>query len=108
MLADMAVAVHPADARYTALIGKTVRLPITGRENPIVAAEPADPGLGSGAVKIPPGRDFPAFSVGQGPGFKAAAMLNMLNATGKGIGRASRREKFLASDVVLPRDHNTK
>src|SRR3546814_1826828 len=49
MLADMAVAVNPEDARYQALIGKKVRLPITGRLIPIVADEHADPELGSGA-----------------------------------------------------------
>jgi len=80
MLADMAVAVHPDDARYTALIGKQVRLPITGRLIPIVADEHADPALGSGAVKITPGHDFNDFEVGKRAGFKAADMLNMLDA----------------------------
>src|SRR3546814_15572824 len=55
MLADMAVAVNPEDARYQALIGKKVRLPITGRLIPIVADAHADPELGSGSVKITPG-----------------------------------------------------
>ncbi|MEG3086058.1 valine--tRNA ligase [Sphingomonas sp. PB4P5] len=80
MLADMAVAVHPTDARYTALIGKKVRLPITGRLIPIVADEHADPELGSGAVKITPGHDFNDFEVGKRAGFKAGEMLNMLDA----------------------------
>ena len=80
MLADMAVAVHPTDARYTALIGKNVRLPITGRLVPIVADEHADPELGSGAVKITPGHDFNDFEVGKRAGFKAGEMLNMLDA----------------------------
>lgn len=80
MLADMAVAVNPTDARYTALIGKNVRLPITGRLIPIVADEHADPELGSGAVKITPGHDFNDFEVGKRAGFKAADMLNMLDA----------------------------
>jgi valyl-tRNA synthetase len=80
MLADMAVAVHPDDARYTALVGKQVRLPITGRLIPIVADEHADPALGSGAVKITPGHDFNDFEVGKRAGFKAAEMLNMLDA----------------------------
>ena len=43
MLADMAVAVHPEDERYRALVGKQVRLPITGRLISIVADEHADP-----------------------------------------------------------------
>ena len=80
MLADMAVAVHPEDARYTALIGKNVRLPITGRLIPIVADEHADPELGSGAVKITPGHDFNDFEVGKRAGMKAGEMLNMLDA----------------------------
>jgi valyl-tRNA synthetase len=80
MLADMAVAVNPSDARYTALIGKHVRLPITGRLIPIVADDHADPELGSGAVKITPGHDFNDFEVGKRAGFKAGEMLNMLDA----------------------------
>jgi valyl-tRNA synthetase len=79
MLADMAVAVHPTDERYSALIGKKVRLPITGRLIPIVADEHADPELGSGAVKITPGHDFNDFEVGRRSGFKAVDMLNMLD-----------------------------
>ncbi|WP_326524321.1 valine--tRNA ligase [Sphingomonas sp.] len=85
MLADMAVAVHPDDARYTALIGKKVRLPITGRLIPIVADEHADPELGSGAVKITPGHDFNDFEVGKRAGFKAGEMLNMLDARARVI-----------------------
>ncbi len=80
MLADMAVAVNAADERYTALIGKMVRLPITGRLIPIVADDHADPELGSGAVKITPGHDFNDFEVGKRAGMKAGEMLNMLDA----------------------------
>ncbi|MGK2908798.1 MAG: valine--tRNA ligase [Sphingobium sp.] len=83
MLADMAVAVNPADERYQALIGTMVKLPITGRLIPIVADEHADPELGSGAVKITPGHDFNDFEVGKRAGFKAADMLNMLDADAK-------------------------
>nr|WP_294847216.1 valine--tRNA ligase [uncultured Sphingomonas sp.] len=80
MLADMAVAVHPDDARYADKIGKMIRLPITGREIPVVADEHADPELGSGAVKITPGHDFNDFEVGKRAGIKPADMLNMLAA----------------------------
>jgi valyl-tRNA synthetase len=80
MLADMAVAVHPTDERYAALVGKQVRLPITGRLIPIVADEHADPELGSGAVKITPGHDFNDFEVGRRAGIEARDMLNMLDA----------------------------
>ncbi|MBX3593844.1 valine--tRNA ligase [Sphingomonas sp.] len=80
MLADMAVAVHPQDARYAALVGKQVKLPITGRLIPIIADEHADPELGSGAVKITPGHDFNDFEVGRRAGIEARDMLNMLDA----------------------------
>jgi valyl-tRNA synthetase len=85
MLADMAVAVHPSDERYASLVanGARVKLPITGREIPIVFDEHADPELGSGAVKITPGHDFNDFEVGKRAGFKPAEMLNMLDAEGK-------------------------
>ncbi len=79
MLADMAVAVHPTDERYAGLIGRSVKLPITGRLVPIIADEHADPELGSGAVKITPGHDFNDFEVGKRAGFKPAEMLNMLD-----------------------------
>jgi valyl-tRNA synthetase len=80
MLADMAVAVHPDDGRYTALIGKQLKHPITGRLIPVIADEHADPELGSGAVKITPGHDFNDFEVGKRAGFKPADMLNMFDA----------------------------
>jgi valyl-tRNA synthetase len=80
MLADMAVAVHPDDERYKPIVGKQVRLPITGRLVPVIADEHADPELGSGAVKITPGHDFNDFEVGKRAGIKPADMLNMLDA----------------------------
>ncbi|WP_374650267.1 valine--tRNA ligase [Rhizorhabdus sp.] len=96
MLADMAVAVNPEDERYKALIGKQVRLPITGRLIPIVADEHADPELGSGAVKITPGHDFNDFEVGKRAGFKPAEMLNMLDADAKVV---------QTSDGLIPADY---
>ncbi len=83
MLADMAVAVHPSDERYADMVGKMVKLPITGRLVPIVTDEHADPELGSGAVKITPGHDFNDFEVGKRAGFAPADMLNMLDAEAK-------------------------
>jgi len=65
MLGDSAVAVHPDDQRYTALVGKRVILPLVGRAIPIVADEYSDPEKGSGAVKITPAHDFNDFEVGR-------------------------------------------
>ena len=80
MLADMAVAVHPDDARYRSVIGKFIEQPITGRRIRIIADEHADPELGSGAVKITPGHDFNDFEVGKRAGIAPAQILNMLDA----------------------------
>ena len=95
MLADMAVAVNASDARYTALVGKHVRLPITGRLIPIITDDHADPELGSGAVKITPGHDFNDFEVGRRAGIEARDMLNMLDA---------KAQIAQTSDGLIPED----
>ncbi len=64
-LGDTAVAVHPEDARYTDLIGRSVVLPLVGRAIPIVADSYSDPEKGTGAVKITPAHDFNDFEVGR-------------------------------------------
>ncbi len=65
MLGDVAVAVHPKDKRYKHLHGKTVKLPLTNREIPIITDEFVDQDFGSGAVKITPAHDPNDFEVGQ-------------------------------------------
>ncbi|MEO1698146.1 MAG: valine--tRNA ligase [Planctomycetota bacterium] len=65
MLGDTGVAVHPSDARYAQLVGKTVRLPFVNRDIPIVADDSVDPEYGSGAVKITPGHDPADYERGQ-------------------------------------------
>jgi valyl-tRNA synthetase len=64
MLGDVAVAVNPTDARYTAFIGKMLILPLTGREIPVVADDWASPEFGTGAVKITPAHDPNDFALG--------------------------------------------
>lgn len=64
MLGDAAVAVHPNDRRYSGLVGKTVKLPFTNREIPVIADEYVDPEFGSGCVKITPAHDFNDYEVG--------------------------------------------
>ena len=65
MLGDTAVAVHPDDERYQPLIGRTVRLPLTDREIPIIADDYVDPEFGTGCVKITPAHDFNDYEMGQ-------------------------------------------
>jgi len=65
MLGDVAVAVNPKDERYTKLVGKRVRLPLTGRAIPVIADDYVDPEFGTGCVKITPAHDFNDYAVGQ-------------------------------------------
>ncbi|WP_395405706.1 valine--tRNA ligase [Pseudoduganella sp. UC29_106] len=65
MLGDVAVAVDPTDERYIALVGKLVKLPLTGREIPIIADTYVDKAFGTGCVKITPAHDFNDYAVGQ-------------------------------------------
>lgn len=65
MLGDTAVAVHPDDDRYKHLVGKTICLPLVGREIPVIADGYVDPSFGSGCVKITPAHDFNDYEVGE-------------------------------------------
>jgi valyl-tRNA synthetase len=67
MLGDVAVAVHPEDERYAGLIGKTVKLPLTGREIPVIADDYVEREFGTGCVKITPAHDFNDYAVGAAP-----------------------------------------
>ena len=66
---DVAIAVHPDDHKYSELVGKTVVIPLTGREIPIIADEYVDKNFGTGAVKITPAHDPNDFEVGKRHGF---------------------------------------
>ncbi|MBP2240605.1 valyl-tRNA synthetase [Cytobacillus eiseniae] len=76
MLGDTAVAVHPEDERYKHLIGKTVKLPIVGREIPIVADDYVDMEFGSGAVKITPAHDPNDFEIGNRHNLERVLVMN--------------------------------
>ncbi len=65
MLGDAAVAVHPEDERYKHLVGKTISLPLTNREIPIIADEYVDQEFGTGCVKITPAHDFNDYEMGE-------------------------------------------
>jgi valyl-tRNA synthetase len=102
MLGDTAVAVHPEDERYHALIGKQLRLPLVDRLIPVVGDEYADPAAGSGAVKITPAHDFNDFEVGRRHNL---AMINIFDADARlngnvppayrGLSREAARKKVI-------------
>lgn len=76
LLGDVAVAVNPNDERYKHLVGKKVRLPIVGREIPVIADEYVDPEFGTGAVKITPAHDFNDFEVGNRHGLEPIQIMD--------------------------------
>ncbi len=65
LLGDTAVAVHPDDERYQSLIGKTLSLPLTQRDIPIIADDYVDAEFGTGCVKITPAHDFNDYEIGK-------------------------------------------
>ena len=108
MLGDTGVAVHPDDERYKHLIGKMVRLPLVGRDIPIVADEYADPEQGSGAVKITPAHDFNDYEVGRRAGLdminimtKDATLNENVPTEYQGMDRFEARKKVIADLEAL-------
>jgi valyl-tRNA synthetase len=102
MLGDTAVAVHPEDERYRALIGKMVRLPLTAREIPVIADETVDREFGTGAVKITPGHDFNDFATGRRHGLTQISIMDRGARMGaeagnyRGLTREECRSKIIA------------
>ena len=75
LFGDQAVAVHPEDDRYKALVGKELVLPLCNRTIPVIADEYVDREFGSGCVKITPAHDFNDFAVGQRHHLKPLSVL---------------------------------
>ena len=106
MLGDTAVMVHPEDERYAHLIGKTVTLPLSGREVPIIADDYVDREFGTGVVKVTPAHDYNDYAVGQRHKLEVIGVLT-LDATindnapekYRGMDRSFRGEDNAASDT---------
>ncbi len=77
MLGDAALMVHPEDERYQALIGKSVILPLVGREIPIIADDYVDREFGTGVVKVTPAHDNNDYAVGQRHGLPMICVLTL-------------------------------
>jgi valyl-tRNA synthetase len=75
MLGDTAVAVSPEDDRYRDLIGKTVTLPLVGRELPIIADDHVDPAFGTGALKVTPAHDPNDFEIARRHGLPEVSVI---------------------------------
>jgi valyl-tRNA synthetase len=104
MLGDTAIAVHPEDERYRALVGRTVRHPFLDREIPIVAdGILVDPEFGSGAVKITPAHDFNDFEVGKRHGLEMISILNPDGTLNEQAGPFAGMDRFEARRAVKAR-----
>ncbi len=102
MLGDAAVAVHPDDARYRAIVGKRLTLPLVGREIPVVADAAVEAAFGTGAVKVTPAHDPDDFEIG---GRHKLAAIKVIGPDGKmtaeagayaGLSREAARDKVVA------------
>ncbi len=78
MLGDVAVAVHPEDERYSALVGTQLVLPLTGRTIPVIADAMVDREFGTGCVKITPAHDFNDFEVGKRHGLAPIPIFTLI------------------------------
>lgn len=117
ILGDTAVAVHPEDPRYQKYIGKTVRVPITGREIPVIADEYVDREFGTGALKITPAHDPNDYKIGQTHGLESLCILGLdakINEAGApytGLDRFEARKKLWAdmkeADLVIKEENYT-
>lgn len=116
---DVAIAVHPDDHKYSELVGKTVIIPLSGREIPIIADEYVDKNFGTGAVKITPAHDPNDFEVGQRHNLKPVWVIDndgKMKACGEvpqelhGLDRYEARERIVGmlsynNFLLRTRDH---
>src|SRR3954470_4297143 len=103
MLGDVAVMVHPEDERYTAFIGKTVKLPLCDRDIPVIADDYVDREFGTGVVKVTPAHDANDYAVGQRHGLPLIGVLTLdakvndnAPAAYRGLDRFVARKKVVA------------
>lgn len=101
MLGDSAVAVHPKDERYQHLIGKTVVLPLVGREIPIVADEYVDREFGSGAVKITPAHDPNDFEIGNRHQLERILVMNEDGTMNVNAGKYEGMDRFACRKQIV-------
>ncbi|MCT0020089.1 valine--tRNA ligase [Weissella cibaria] len=101
MFGDVAVAVHPSDERYKDLVGKIVRVPLVGREIPIIADEYVDPEFGSGMVKITPAHDPNDFGVGNRHDLERINTMNEDASMNERAGKYVGMDRFDARKAIV-------
>jgi valyl-tRNA synthetase len=101
MLGDVAVAVHPDDERYAHLHGKNLRLPLTGREIPVVADSWVSREFGTGAVKVTPAHDPNDFALGQRQGLPSISVMDETAHMSAAAGAYAGLDRYKARQRVL-------
>ena len=101
MLGDTAVAVHPDDERYKNLVGKTLKLPLTDREIPVVADEYVDPTFGTGCVKITPAHDPNDFEVGSRHSLPVIRVMNDDGSMNELAGKYCGLDRYVARKQIV-------
>ena len=101
LLGDTAVAVHPDDQRYQALIGKKVILPLVNREIPIIADEYVEQDFGTGVVKITPAHDPNDFEVGNRHNLPRVNVMNDDATMNELAGKYQGMDRFAARKAVV-------
>ncbi|MCY4660506.1 MAG: valine--tRNA ligase [Acidobacteria bacterium] len=103
MLGDTAVAVHPDDARYAGRVGRRLRLPVLGRELPVVADDFVDPEFGTGAVKVTPAHDPNDFAIGERHGLERVAVIDEDGRMTAAAGPFAGQDRFAARAALVAR-----
>ncbi len=101
IVADTAIAVHPDDPRYRHLRGQKARLPIIGRELPIVPDEAIDPAFGSGALKVTPGHDPVDFEIGERHGLPVVNAIATDGTMNDEAGPYAGMDRFAAREAIV-------
>jgi valyl-tRNA synthetase len=101
MLGDTGVAVNPSDPRYAHLVGRSITLPLVGRQIPIVADEHVDPAFGTGCVKVTPAHDPNDFAIGQRHGLPQITVMAKDGTMNEAAGRFAGLDRFEARKAVV-------
>ncbi|MFO7653706.1 MAG: valine--tRNA ligase, partial [Candidatus Krumholzibacteriia bacterium] len=101
MFGDVAVAVHPDDPERSRFIGRTVRLPLTDREVPVIGDIHADPEKGTGCVKITPAHDPNDFEVGRRHGLPQVICMTERGVMNEAAGRFAGLDRYEARPLVV-------
>ena len=101
MLGDVAVAVNPGDERYAPWVGRTLTLPLVGRQIPVIADDHVDPQFGTGCVKVTPAHDPNDFAMGQRHGLPMVTIMDKNGRMGEAAGRFCGLDRFEARQAVV-------